>query len=189
MAERDPRLAILADLAEPSATRARRPGSDDPTRPAASLGERPFSADPATVRVLKERGIPGRRLFAVTFEDEASHQPWFWLVAAERDDPTGAWVASGGAGGAGSDPEPKEPRVNLAGWWGRGRFYAGGRVLAAGKEVAWARLRTANGLELEDDTNGGVALFLTDRPADTPATVDIHDRQGRLLARHSAGEV
>jgi hypothetical protein len=185
MVEQDPWPAILEHITARPAKREPLDRSDDPTYPLASLGQRPFTADPATVRLLKQRGIPGRRLFAVAFDDEQRRQRWFWLVAAEQDE-TGAWVASGGAGGSGQGPEREEPWVNLAGWWGQGRFYAGGRIVAAGKDVARARLRTANGMELGDDTEGGVVLFLTDRPAHTPVTVEIYDRQGQLLASHPA---
>jgi hypothetical protein len=185
MVEQGPWPAIVEHLAARPAKRAPVHRSGDPTRPVPSLGGGPFSADPATVRLLKQRGIPGRRLFAVTFEDEQRRQRWFWLVAAEQDE-TGAWVASGGAGGSGQGPEREEPWVNLAGWWGQGRFYAGGQVVAASKDVARARLMTADGMELEDDTDCGVVLFLTDRPAHAPVTVDIYDREGQLLASHPA---
>lgn len=185
MAEQDPRRAILEQLVERSTKREPLRRSNDPTRPVASLSGRPFTADPATVRFLKERAIPGRRLFAVTFDDE-EEQGWFWLVAAEQDQ-TGAWVASGGAGGSGHGPEQRdEPWVNLAGWWEQGRFYAGGQVHAAGADAARVRLRTANEVELEDDTEGAVVLFLTDRPAHTPVTMDIYDGEGQLLISHAA---
>lgn len=111
-------------------------------------------------------------------------QSWFWLVAAEQDK-TGAWLPRGGAGGSGQGPERAEPWVNLAGWWGLEGFYAGGEVKAAGAEVARVRLRCADEVELEDDADGGVVLFLTDRPAQTPVTVEICDSNGNILGSYS----
>jgi hypothetical protein len=182
MVEQELRRAILAHLAWRPVDREPLPRPGGTTRPVPRVGGKPFAADPATVRFLKERGIPGRRLFAVTFDDEHG-QRWFWLVAAEQDQ-TGTWVARGGAGGSGHGPERQEPWVNLAGWWGPGRFYAGGQLLAAGADVARVRLRCAKGLELEDDTDGGVVLFLTDRQKDAPVTVEICNGEGQVLASH-----
>jgi hypothetical protein len=182
MAEHYLRWAILEHLAWRPAEQEPLRRSGGAARPVPRVGGKPFAADPATVRFLKERGIPGRRLFAVTFDDEQG-QRWFWLVAAERDQ-TGTWVAHGGAGGSGHGPEPDEPWVNLAGWWAPGRFYAGGQLLAASADVARVRLRCAKGVELEDDTDGGVVLFLTDRRTDTPVTVEICNCEGQVVASH-----
>jgi hypothetical protein len=182
MVEQDPRRAILDHLAERPAEQTPLRRASRTTRPMPRVGGKPFAADPATVRFLKERGIPGRRLFAVTFDDEQG-QLWFWLVAAEQDE-TGTWVAHGGAGGSEHGPERDEPWVNLAGWWGPGRFYAGGQLLAASPDVARVRLRCANGLEMEDDTDGGVVVFLTDRPTDTPVTVEICNGEGQVVASY-----
>jgi hypothetical protein len=66
-------------------------------------GATPFTADRATIQFVKERGIPDRRLYAVTFDDQ-QHDSWFWLIAAERDH-TGRWVPFDVAGGSGQIPQ------------------------------------------------------------------------------------
>lgn len=186
MGERGPRQAILEHLVgrrgRPAVQRTVR-GTGGLAQPVVLVGGAPFVADPDSVRFLKERGIPGRRLFAVAFDDERGER-WFWLVGAEQDE-TGAWLARGGAGGSGLSPERVEPWVNLAGWWGLEGFYAGGEVKPAGADVARVRLRCANEVELEDDADGGVVLFLTDRAAQTPVTVEICDSNGNILGSYS----
>jgi hypothetical protein len=136
---------------------------------------------------VKERGLPRRRLFAVNFDDDGG-QPWHWLVAAEQDDQTGSWTAHAVAGGGGSwgrhDPwHASEPRINLAGGWGANGYYGGGAIHSAGAEVARVRLIFANGLSLEDDAEGDLALFLTDQQVDIPITVEFLDAAGSVLAR------
>jgi hypothetical protein len=39
-------------------------------------------------------------------------------------------------------------------------------------------------VELEDDTDGDVVLFLTDRRTDTPVTVEICNCEGQVVASH-----
>jgi hypothetical protein len=162
--ERDPKQAVLADLAA-SGT--------------------PFAADLSTVRFVKERRTPDRRLYWLAFEDHDG-QPWQWLVAAVESE-AGGWLAQDGAGGSGrGDLERADPWVNLAGWWGLDGFYAGGEIFAAGTEVAMVRLRFPNELILDDDAERGAALFLTDQRVEPPATVEICDRAGTTIASHEA---
>lgn len=189
MTDPDARRAIIEHLTEPS-TRERLiqdappPGDGPAARPGASVVHgKPFAADQPTIQFVKERGIPDRRLYAVTFDDE-QHQSWFWLIAAERDR-TGSWSAVGVAGGSGQVPERSEPWLNLAGSWGQGRLYAGGEIHPAGASVAKVRLTLADGTQLTDNAQAGVALFISDQVAE-PATVDIYDTTGQLLASHAA---
>lgn len=72
---------------------------------------KPFTAERSKIPFVKERGVSGRRLYAVTFNDQ-QHDRWFWLVAAERD-PTGSWDAVAGAGG--SDQSPGSTSVDGGG--------------------------------------------------------------------------
>ncbi|MGI8556689.1 MAG: hypothetical protein ACR2ND_00005 [Solirubrobacteraceae bacterium] len=191
MANLDPRGVIIEHLAQPSAGQppARRPPprpGDLPMRPVASfaVSGNPFTADRTTIQFVKERGIPDRRLYAVTFDDE-QHESWFWLVAAERDR-TDNWIAVDVAGGSGQDPQRSKPWLNLCGSWGQGRLYAGGEIHTAGANVGEVRLTLADGTQLTDDAQADVALFLSDQVAAEPATVDIYDTNGHLLATHTA---
>jgi hypothetical protein len=137
--------AIVSDLMAPTARRARpgmKPSGGRPT-PAISRGH-PFSAERNSICCRKERAIADRRLYAVSFESSQPYPAeWLWLVAGERHDD--GWVAVGGAGGAGPAPQRDRPWVNLAGWWGEGRFYARGEVLS-GPEVAGVRAISADGI-------------------------------------------
>ncbi len=183
----DPWDAIVADLTAPAAELPTPPTAPDTRpRPVVNRG-RPFSAHSETIRCLKQRAIAGRRLYAITFD---SQQPfpaqWRWLIAAEEEDH--GWVASGGAGGAGEGPRRNEPWVNLAGWWGPNRFYAGGEVLSD-QHISRVRLTTRDGITLEDDTEAGVVLFLADRSIELPVTLELLDDAGQARASQLALEL
>lgn len=179
VSEADPRRAVVAHLVAPAAAAA---GGASPGRPVARiLSGKSFSAQRETIRFLKERGGADRRLFAVDFED-ADDRPWFWLLAAERDE-RGGWSARGVAGGGGGAPRRPAPWLNFCGAWGRGRLYGGGRIHPGGVELSRVRVTLANGAELEDDTEGDVALFVSNQDA-APLTVELFDAAGRLAASH-----
>jgi hypothetical protein len=93
---------------------------------------------------------------------------------------------SGGSGGGGDDLPVREPWVNLSGGGWPDRFYAGGRVLTAGMDIARVRLTCANNVVLEDDAAGGVVLFITEERAQLPATVELYDRADARVATHEA---
>jgi len=59
-------------------------------------------------------------------------------------------------------------------------------VLDAGAGVACVRLTCANGVVLEDDTEHGVVLFVSDEPATPPVSMELLDDSGALVARHDA---
>jgi hypothetical protein len=197
MPDPDPRRAIIEYLIQPGADQppagraAPSPGSQ-PARPVASVVRgNPFTADRATIEFVKERGLPDRRLFAITFDD-LQHNEWFWLAATKRDY-TGNWVAHGVAGGSdgprtrspsrsGARSSHSEPSLNLAGNWGQGRIYAGGEVYTAGADIGRVCLTLADDTQLTDDAEGGVALFLNDQTEAAPASIDIYDADGRPLA-------
>jgi hypothetical protein len=195
MAERDPRAAIIEYLTRPAAdappAERTAPGKQ-PGRPVAyAVKGKSFTADPATIEFVKERGTDERRLFAVTFEDLQRNE-WFWLTAAERDQ-AGNWTARGVAGGSDgprSRPVPRstrsQPWLNLAGSWGQGRIYAGGKIHSAGASIGCLCLTLGDGTELTDDAEAGVALFLSDQTAQPPTTVNIYGTDGRLLVSQRA---
>jgi hypothetical protein len=142
---------------------------------------RAWTADLDTVDFLKQREVQGVRLFAVSFEAEHERRGFTQMAILVRADQIGrAWMARRITGASGSGELPSTaPRVNLGGSWGRHGFCGGGRVDPAGADVARVRLRFANGVELDDDTDGGWVLFFTSRPVERPnSVVELLDRSG-----------
>jgi hypothetical protein len=181
MAEADARPAIVELLTR---TAARRTVSPERVGLTASVVHGNLvSADPATIEFLKVRGTDERRLFAVTFDDD-SGRGWFSLVAAERG-LEGSWVPHKVAAGSGEVPQRSSPWLNLAGHWGKGRFYAGGQIHAADATLGKVRLTLEDGTELEDDAEGNLALFVADHDA-APASVTIYGTDGQALTTHKA---
>lgn len=182
MAHENPWEAIVAELTKASDERLPAPSTRTepvgPARPVASFG-RPFSAAITSIHKIKERALPDRRLYMVSFDDQHG-QGWRWLIGAEPDQ-AGGWVAVGGAGGSGEEPRRSEPWVNLAGWWGSGGFYVGGDLLA-GDEIDHVRLRTRDQVVLEDDTAHDVVLFLAAQTVEIPVTLELCDRRGQTIA-------
>jgi hypothetical protein len=155
---------------------------------AVAAGGPPWSARLDTIEFLKERVIGHRHVYAIGFEADhprAGRVEMTMVVRAERVSGLG-WVARGiSAGTDVGEPDVTEPRVYLGGSWGRFGFCGGGKVYAAGAEVARVRLRFATGVELEADAEGGWVLFFTDEPVERPdATVELLDRNGEVLAAH-----
>ena len=173
--------AVLELLAHPAAERVTVGSRTQTQRPAAA---RPWSANIHTLELLKEREVLGRRLFVVSFEAEHVRHgllPMTILVRAERA--RGTWRARKMSGVGGTGGGTSEPRVQLGGSWGRHGFCGGGRVHAARGEVARVRLSFDNGVVLEDETDAGWVLFLTDRPVERPqATVELLDARGDVIA-------
>lgn len=175
-------------LTAPAATQSRRAGTRSSRKAPARLLSRlssgkPFSAERATTQLVKELGDSDRRLAAFTFDDAAARR-WFYLVAAERDE-HGGWTAHGVGGGCGGMPQRPAPWLNFCGAWGEGRLYGGGQVHHAGAQLSRVRLTLEDGTQLEDDTAGDVALFVSHHDA-APAGVDLYDADGHLAASHPA---
>ena len=146
---------------------------------------RPWTADLDTVDFLKQREVHGRRLFVVAFEAEHVRRGFVQMTALVRADRFGKdWIARRITGASGSgDLAPTAPSVNLGGSWGKHGFCGGGKVNAAGADVARVRIRFGNGVELEDDTAGGWVLFFTNRPVERPnAEVELLDPDGGVLS-------
>ncbi len=194
---RGPERAVLDHIARVRpAVRGRQPAlagahvaSEQTPRSALSIGGAPWTAHLDTVEILKEREILGRRVYVVGFEADhvrAGLLEMTMVVRAERVAGLG-WVARGISAGA-TMPEPRlaEPRVLLGGSWGHFGFCGGGKVYAHGAEIEHVRLRFTNGIELEDDAEGGWVLFFTDRPVERPASlVELLDRDDTVVASHT----
>jgi hypothetical protein len=149
------------------------------------FANRPWTADLGTVDILKQREVLGRRLFVVAFEAEHVHRGLTQMTALVRADRIGkTWMARRITGASGSGELPSSaPRVNLGGSWGGHGFCGGGRVEAAGADVVRVRVRFANGVELEDDTEGGWVLFFTDQPVERPnAEVELLDSSSVVIS-------
>jgi hypothetical protein len=168
-----------------------------PARPHALVGagrrgvarpvqNRPWKADLGTLDFLKEREVLGRRLFVVAFEAEHVRRGPTQMTMLVRADRVGkTWLARRITGASGSGDLPASaPRVNLGGSWGAHGFCGGGRVDPNGTDVARVRIRFANGVELEDDTDGGWVLFFTDQPVARPnAEVELLDSHDQVVSR------
>lgn len=180
----DPRQAIVAQLAQPRAKPLwRSRPSPGGWRCAISRGGG-HDADPDTTRFVKQRGILGQELYAVTFDDR-NGTPYRYLVGVKDSD--GGWEINGLAGGGVGDPLRKQPWVNFGGWGWPSAFCGGGWVIGSGSgNAARVRLRFRAGPVLEDTVDDGVVLLMADSRVDLPATAEILDGKGSLLASHSA---
>ncbi len=181
----DPQQAIVAQLAQPR----RKPfwqsrPSPGGWRSAISRGGG-HDADPSTVSFVKKRGIRGHELHAVAFADGDGRRYRYLVGVAEGSD--GSWAVDGLAGGGEGDPPRDQPWVNVCGWGWPRRFCGGGWVIGSGSQAAArVRLRFRGGPMLEDTVDDGVVLLIADSRVDVPATAEIFDVKGTLLASHSA---
>jgi hypothetical protein len=176
MSGRTAQEAVIEFLGAPSLVPALVGGG--PVRTSRPAAVRPWSADLDTVEFLKERVVLGRRLYVVAFQaDHVRRGTTTMTMLVRADRARGSWVARSMSGVSGAGTAPwTQPHVNLGGSWGRHGFCGGGRVLTAGAHVTRVRVRFANGVELEDDTDGGWVLFFTDQPVERPsATVELLD--------------
>ena len=142
-------------------------------------------ADPATIRFLKERSIPGRQIHAVAFESLMDGRRFnaLWTVQLIQDD-SGNWQMRGGSGGGDDGPIREHPWANLGGGGSPDEFCMGGRVIDNGLAIARVRLVTGNGLTPEDSVDDGLVLFLTDQRVELPIHTELYDRPGVPVARH-----
>ena len=180
----DPKQAIAAELARP---RGKPLWQSAPSagglRRAISRGGG-HDADPGTVRFVKQRGIRGHELHAVAFADRDGRN-YRYLVGVAQG--AGGWEVNGLAGGSGNDPPRDQPWINFCGWGWPRSFCGGGWVSGTGsKAAARVRLRFRGGPMLEDTVDDGVVLLIADARVDVPATAEILDATGSLLASHSA---
>lgn len=146
---------------------------------------RAWTADLDTVDFLKQRDMLGVRLFVVAFEAEHERRGFTQMAILIRADRFGQdWIARRITGASGSgELSSTAPRVNLGGSWGRHGFCGGGRVEPAGADVSRVCVRFANGVELDDDTDGGWVLFFTNRPVERPnARVELLDPSGETIS-------
>lgn len=178
---------LIAPAGERIDSGARHAGAPAVPVPEVHAGK-PYVARPDSIEVRKERGVDDRRLFAVAFDDVSGNR-WSYLVAAERKGD--GWVADGVAGGSHGPRTNRRssgsttPSIDMYGQWGSDRFYVGGELNPGAAVVGRVRLTLSDGTQLTDDGECGVALFVGQRGAE-PASVEIFDEHGDLLARRKA---
>jgi hypothetical protein len=139
----------------------------------------------ATLRFLKERVLPQRRVYLVAFEDEKGSEQRF--VCYVEQDTQGNWQFRGAAGGGISgSPGPVMERAwaSLDGGGMPDHFYAGGYVADHGEQVAKVRLVAKNGTEIEDSVDNGIVLFLSEQPVKLPIEAELYDKAGKSIYRH-----
>ena len=180
----DPRQAIVAQLVRPRGKPLWQSAPSTGGWRTAISRDGGQDADPGTVRLVKKRGIPGHELHAVAFADRDGRR-YRYLVGVVQG--ASDWEVKGLAGGGEGDSPRDQPWVNFCGWdWPRS-FCGGGWVIGRGSEAAArVRLRFRGGPMLEDTVDDGVVLLIADARVDVPATAEILDASGSLLARHSA---
>ena len=176
MAHQDPKQEIINKL-----TRLFLPATQK--IPAHTTGEERKSH---TLQFLKERSIPGRRVYIVAVEDAQEHTMHFTCYVEQ--DSHGNWQFRGAAGDGmmGSHPGPVFERAwaNLEGGGMPDHFYAGGVVANHEHNVARVRLSTKNGTTIEDTVEDGMVLFLTDQRVDLPIEAELFTADGQLIYSH-----
>jgi hypothetical protein len=175
---------VLAFLKAPSFVTAQTNG---PGGWIANTGGGGLDALPESVVFVKERRLPKRAAYNVRFTDHQGMKRRFTVLLAQGDD--GAWQVIGGAGGSAEDsPEstPKRgyPWANLGGGGWPRQFYAGGSI-EEDNGIVRVRLRSADGIELEDTVEQGEVLFLSADAVQTPFEVELYDGAGNLVGRHT----
>jgi hypothetical protein len=117
--------------------------------------------DPASIRILSERGTFDRCAAAVAADDASG---WRHVVigvfAKDREE---LFVRGGSEGPDHDVPGRKGPYLGLYAY-ADGHFFAGGRLQSAGLEIARVRLVWEDGYELQDTVENGVVMFLGARP-------------------------
>lgn len=139
-----------------------------------------------TLQFLKERSMPGRRVYIVVVRDAHDNEMHFTCYVEQTDN--GDWHFRGAAGDGivGSNPGPVVERAwaNLGGGGMPDHFYAGGFVANHGQNVARVQLCTKNGTTIEDHVDNGMVLFLTDQRVDLPITASLYTEDDQLIYSH-----
>lgn len=166
MAHTDPHAALLEHVATPSF----------------------YGAQISSVHILKQRALPGRLLYGVTFTSTEGRDVFCACEVRQQDD--GTWSAHGSAGGGlGGSPRWETPRANLGGSPGgesSGRYFGGFVESDPAGEVTQVRLVAADGVILEDTVEEGMILFLAERQVSLPLSAELYDQAGKLITHHVA---
>jgi hypothetical protein len=184
MTANDPRQAILDHICAPPGVLTVTGQSPGGWQSGVVTGGPLSSADPDSVRFLKERHGAQQVLYAVAYLDRDGRDHLEIIGVARQ--PDGTWTISGGAGGSGHSPGRDRPWVNLGGWWSSNLFCGGGEVTGPGAEQAHqVELVLGDDTTVNDDIEHNVVLFLVEHAVQFPGTANILAADGRLLASHS----
>jgi hypothetical protein len=184
MDSNDPREVIVAFLTAPAHVTVEAVSTGGWVARATSGG---LDALPDSVVFVKELRLPGRAVHNVRFTDNSGMR---WRVTVSLTQAAdGVWQVLGGAGGSAEEPPSSAPKrgypwANLGGGGWPHQFYAGGAIEEDGGAVTRVRLRSANGVEMEDTVESGEALFLTYKEVQTPLQVTLYDSAGSLIGHH-----
>lgn len=145
-----------------------------------------YGAEPNSVQVLKQRDLPGHRLYAVTFTTQDGHAGF--CACEVRQQEGGLWSVHGSAGGGRHVHPRAAPWVNLGGSPGQqssGCYFGGFVESDPAGEIARVRLVSADGVILEDTLDEGVVLFLGERGVRLPLSTELYDQAGKLVVTAS----
>jgi hypothetical protein len=186
MSNDDPRAVALAFLSAPGFVTAQTKGPDGWV---ASTGGGGLDAQPESVVFVKERHLPNRVAYNVRFTTGAGMRMRYTISLIRGNG--GAWQVIGGAGGSAEEPPGNAPKrghpwANLGGGGFSRQFYAGGAIEEDNGAVTRVRLRSVNGVEVEDTVEQGEVLFLSGDAVQTPLEVELYDGAGHLVGSHTA---
>ena len=186
MSAPDIRAAVLDKLCAPRGTVTPTGRSSSGWQAKRVTGGPIASARRDTIEFLKERGSSDYVVCAVHFVDENNLER-FELIGVRHDNDS--WVADSGAGGGADNPPRDQPWINLAAWGNDARLCAGGQIAGTNHDkIAAVRLRFTDGTTIEDDTERGVAIFVTAGPL-RAGTAELLDAAGTIVASHSVLEI
>ena len=183
MAINDPRDTIIAHLCRPAGTT--KTVGDGPPQAVHVTGGPTSPAIESSIIFRKKRVGRRRRLYAVTYADEAHNRHLDVIGVDEQVD--GTWIISGSSGGSGTAPSPDHPWLNIGGWWNADSFCGGGEIVGSNRDrAARVQLVFADGSIVEDRVEHHLALFLIEHAVELPARVNIFDDNQDVIAQHVA---
>ena len=139
--------------------------------------------DSASIQVLSERRTSDACAVAATVVDADGDR---YLVIRMLIHEAGEWRREGGSEGIDRPITGRhDPYLPLYAY-ANGRFFAGGRVHSIALDVARVRLVWADGYELNEEVENGIALFLGARESLEPGTVEFLDKAGNVVGHHPA---
>jgi hypothetical protein len=144
--------------------------------------QRLYRAQPRSVQVLKQRDLPGRRLYAVSFTTPDGRAGF--CVCELRQWRDGLWSAHGSAGGGRGGGQQERPFANFGGSPGNdssGCYFGGLLESGFARDVALVCLVSADGVTLEDTVEQGVVLFQGEGPVRLPLSTELYDHTGKLV--------
>jgi hypothetical protein len=137
-----------------------------------------------TLKFLKERRSGRRMVQAVSFETVSGRKSLMICYLLQND--RSEWKFSGAAGEEENQGGQirAQPTVDIEGGGWPDYFYAGGRVLEHGRQIARVRLITGNDVVMEDSVENGLVVFVTEERVHLPIQAELYDQTGNLVNCH-----